>query len=131
VRVERSAVPKVAARFGIIAAMLFAGIVSADKLAIKPANNPANNNMQQIQLLCGTNWPKQIQEYHACVERNSASADELVKRIEGADENSIEFAIAKSCIERATIRKPAMIDWNKALTCYKNRHSTIVPADEP
>jgi hypothetical protein len=95
------------------------------------ASSVAANTRQQIQFLCATNWPKQPEQQRECTQRQIAAADELLKRIESASQTSIEFAIAKSCIERAKIRQPLTIDWTQALTCFKNRSSGMAAADEP
>jgi hypothetical protein len=95
------------------------------------ASSVAANTRQQIQFLCATNWPKQPELQRECTERQIGAADELLKRIESASQTSIEFAIAKSCIERAKIRQPSTIDWSQALTCFKNRSSGTAAAAEP
>jgi hypothetical protein len=95
------------------------------------ASSAAANTRQQIQFLCATNWPKQPELQRECTERQIGAADELLKRIESASQSSIEFAIAKSCIERAKIRQPSTIDWTQALTCFKNRSSGPPAAAEP
>ncbi len=91
------------------------------------ARSVAADTGQQIQILCATNWPKQPEQQRECTQRQTAAADELLKLIEGASQSSIEFAIAKSCIERAKIRRPSTIDWAQALTCFENRSSGIAP----
>ena len=107
--------------------------------AILIAGTAAANNRQKILLLCESEWPKQAEQRRACEERQTTSAETLLKRIEGASDTSIEFAIAKSCIERAkskpqskmASKTTATIDWDQALTCFEKRDSAIAPSDTP
>jgi hypothetical protein len=95
------------------------------------AGNVASNTLRQIQILCATHWPKQPERMRVCVERHTAAADDLLRRIEAATQTSIEFAIGRSCIERAKIRPPSTIDWIQALTCFESRYATVAPSDDP
>lgn len=117
---KRNAIPRstVVGSIALLGMVLSGGSVAADTL-------------QQIQILCATNWPKQPERMRVCVERHTAAADDLMRRIEAASQTSVEFAIAKSCIERAKIKPPSTIDWTQALTCFENRYATVAPSDEP
>jgi hypothetical protein len=107
-----------AASIGLLGVVLCAGTVTA-------------NSAKQIKSMCKTNWPKQREEQRLCKQRHAAAADDLMKRIEAASNTSIEFAIAKTCIERATDKPPSTIDWVRALTCYENRLESMATADDP
>ena len=108
----------------VAAAIVLLGIIAS-------AGSATANTKEQIRIVCTTNWPEQPEQQRLCAERHVAAADELMKRIEGVQQSSLEFAIAKSCIERAKIKPPSMIDWTQALTCYNKRTSGMAPADQP
>lgn len=52
-----------------------------------------------------------------------------MKQIEAAPSSSLEFAIARACIERATVLQPATIDWAKAKLCFDRRSSAHATPD--
>lgn len=85
-----------------------AGAVSADSAA-------------QIQHVCNKKHPKDPDAQQKCRGLQTAAATKLLMRIEAESETSLEFAIASSCIERARVKQPAMVDWSKALACFKSR----------
>lgn len=95
------------------------------------AGSVSAESAKQIQILCASNWPENPEEQRLCRERQTAAADELLDRIEASSETSLEFAIAKACIERGKIRPPSTIHWTKALTCFENRLAGTLMSDDP
>jgi len=85
------------------------------------ADSARADSATQIRLVCESNWPDLEREQRECRKVQFAAADRLLMRIEAAPEISLEFSLAKSCIERAKVKQPSMVDWVKALTCFKNR----------
>ena len=81
--------------------------------------------------LCAKKLPKQPEAQQKCRKVQTAAATRLLILIEAAPGTSLEFAIAKTCIERAKISHPSMIDWTQALTCYETRLAKSVPTEDP
>jgi hypothetical protein len=81
----------------------------------------SNDNAGQIRALCATRFAGDDAAQEDCRRRMHVAATELVNRIEMAAEGTHEYNAAKACIERATVAKPAQIDWPRALLCFENR----------
>lgn len=73
------------------------------------------------QVVCAKNWPQDTARQATCREQQKVSGLALMKQIEAAPNTSLDFAIAKACIERATVAQPATIDWAKAKLCFDRR----------
>lgn len=91
-------------------------------LVLAPAAGYAlADSTAQIRRVCESNWPDLAREQRECRKLQSAAADRLLMRIEAVPESSLDYSLAKSCIERAKVEQPSIVDWVKALSCFKNR----------